>query len=88
MNNNDLTQIRKIVKEEVSTSEKRIIGELGGFMEDHLLPIIDAKADKTDIDRIERKLDKFIDTSLHHENRIKAIEHIPVISHQLKTQKN
>lgn len=43
----------------VTSAEQRIVGEIGKFLEDHLLPIIDQKADKTDIDRIERKLNSF-----------------------------
>lgn len=37
----------------VTSAEQRIVGEIGKFLENHLLPIIDQKADKTDIDRIE-----------------------------------
>lgn len=48
---------------------------------------LEEKAGKTDIDRIERKLDKLLDTDLDHEYRIKNIEAVPVIAHQLKHRK-
>lgn len=92
MTNNDHNQFRKIIREEVtgivdekiSASEKRVIGEVGEFVTDHLLPLIDNLAEKSDIDRIERKVDRLLDTSLDHEGRIKAIEYVPVVAHHLK----
>ncbi len=99
MNNDDLKRIQKVVKgeiaaseqrlrKEISASEKRVIGEIGTFMEDHLFPMIEEKADKTDIDRIESKLDKVIDTSIDHENRLKDIEHVSVVAHELKFKRS
>ena len=40
------------LKEEISTSEKRIIKGVVTFVSDHLLPIIDQKADKEELDEI------------------------------------
>lgn len=109
MTNNDLKQLETLMdkkltsveirlKEEILNSGKRIIDNIGNFMEETLLPMInerfnaveeelDTKADKTDIDRIERKLDRLVDTDLDHEHRIKDIESIPVIAHELKRRK-
>lgn len=109
MTNNDLKQIETLMdkkmtsvetrlKEELLNSGKRIIGDIGNFMEETLLPMInerfdaveeelDTKAEKADIDRIERKLDRLVDTDLDHERRIKDIESIPVIAHELKRRK-
>jgi hypothetical protein len=84
MANLTLTQIGRILDEKLAASEKRVIGEVGKFIEDHLFPMIEEKADKTDIDRIERKLDRAIDTGLDHESRIKTIEQLPSIAHQIK----
>ena len=89
MTNNDLNQMRKVIREEVSqvvdekvsaildqqisssekriigiidekisASEKRVIGGIGTFLSEQVLPLIDEKADKTDIERLERKLDR------------------------------
>lgn len=79
MTNNDQNQFRKIVREEVTGIVDNKIS-----VSDYLLPLIDNMAEKSDINRIERKLDRLLDTGLDHENRIKAIEHVPVVTHQLK----
>lgn len=84
MADNNLTQISNLLDEKLAASEKRVIGEVGKFIEDHLFPMIEEKADKSDIDRIERKLDRVIDTGLDHENRIKTIEQLPSIAHQMR----
>lgn len=79
------------VKDELLTSDKRTKDDIGSFMEDTLLPMIydrlDEMADKADVDRIERKLDKVFDTNLDHERRITDIESVPVIAHELKHRK-
>lgn len=84
MADNNLKQISNLLDEKLAASEKRVIGEVGKFIEDHLFPLIEEKADKSDIDRIERKLDRVIDTGLDHGNRIKTIKQLPSIAHQLK----
>lgn len=80
----DIQQISNLLDKKLKASEKKVIGEIGKFIEDQLFPMIEEKADKSDIDRIERKLDKVLDTGLDHEGRIKAIEQIPSIAHQIK----
>lgn len=68
---NDLKQIRNVVKEEISdsegrldkkikSSEQRIITEVGTFISDAILPQLDGKADKEDVERLEQKLDRII----------------------------
>ncbi|TSC64605.1 MAG: Uncharacterized protein G01um101493_85, partial [Microgenomates group bacterium Gr01-1014_93] len=64
-----------------------IIAEVGQFVEDHLVPMIEEKADKSDIDRLESKLDRVIDTSLDHESRIRDIEQVSVVAHELRLKK-
>lgn len=55
--------------------------------EDHLLPIIDQKVDKTDIDRIKRKLDRVLAKDLEQDHRLDRIESLPTIAHELKSKK-
>ena len=98
MTNDEINQIRQVVKEEVSaseqrlqeeiaTSDKRVMADIGSFMEDSLFPLIEEKADKTDIDRLERKMDRNIDTALDHESRIKDIEQVSIVAHELKIKR-
>lgn len=100
MNAADLKQIRQVIKEEVTTvvkeevtkivaaSEEKIITEVANFISEDVLPQIDEKTDKSDIERIERKVDQVLDKLYDHESRIKDIERIPVIAHELKLKKS
>lgn len=63
-----MADVEDRLKIEITSSGSRIMTDIGKFMEDHLFPMIEEKADKTDIDRIERKLDRVIDTGLDHES--------------------
>ena len=83
----DLSQTEQKLKEEISASDRRVMGDIGQFMEDNLFPMIDEKADKSDIDRLERKLDRVIDTNLGYDQRFRDIERVPVIAHELKFKK-
>lgn len=83
----EISASEKRLKEEIATSDKRVMADIGSFMEDNLFPMIEEKADKSDIDRLERKLDKVLDRSLDHEARIKAIEQVPVVAHELKVKR-
>ncbi len=62
------------VKVEVVASEQRVINEVGKFLEDQVLTEIDKKADKTDIDRLERKLDLHSAKVVDFETRLTDIE--------------
>lgn len=62
----------------------QLMADIGMFMEDHLFPMIEEKADKTDIDRLERKMDHISDKINGHDNRIKRIELTPTVAHELK----
>ncbi len=72
MTDNDLKNIQKIVKDEASSTEQKlskmmdeklaatqkgIFADIGNFISDNLIPVIAEKADKSDIDRLERKID-------------------------------
>lgn len=84
----EITSSEQRLREEISASEKRVMADIGEFMEDNLFPMIEEKADKSDIDRIERKLDKVLDRSLDHETRIKVIEQVPAVAHELKLKRS
>jgi len=70
LSKDDLLAIRNLVKDEVRSSENRlvkkmelsqneVIKEVGNFIHDTVLPQLEEKADKSDIERIERKLDTY-----------------------------
>lgn len=67
--------------------QKTINIEIGDYITEELLPLIDEKANKTDTDRIERKLDRAIDRLYGHEDRISNIESVPVVTHHLSIKK-
>lgn len=84
------------LREEITASSKEVKEDVGDFIEHTLMPLINQrfdtidedKADKSDIDRIERKLDRLTSTDLDHEKRIRDIELVPVIAHELKHRKS
>lgn len=84
MTDQDFQKIGKLI----SNSEVRIIGEVGKFIEDSLLPVLEQKADKSDIDRLERKLDRIAGQVTDHEQSLKQIKSIPVIAHTLKIKRS
>jgi hypothetical protein len=99
MTNNDLKQIGTLIDEklassenrmlsEIGNSEKRLLSEIGKFVDDQLLPAIESKADKTDIDRLERKFDTTTGKLLDLEKVIDEVKSVPVIAHQLKIKKS
>lgn len=75
------------LKEEISASEKRIMNDMGDFIDHSLLPQIKEKADKSDIDRLERKMDRALDNNMKQNRRLDSIESVPVIAHELKLKK-
>lgn len=97
MTNDDLKQIDTIMDKKLTAAEARLKEEIGNFMEDTLLPLINERFDAVDerleetaadIGRIDRKFDRLLDANLDHERRIKNIESIPVIAHELKRRKH
>lgn len=91
----DLRALRK----DMLASDEQVTNNIGDFIEKTLMPMInerfdaidekfDEKADKTDIDRIERKLDRILDTNFDHERRITDIESVSVVTHELKHRKS
>ncbi|MDO8576776.1 MAG: hypothetical protein Q7R82_00370 [Candidatus Daviesbacteria bacterium] len=80
-----LTDTEKRLKSDITAavtdSGNNIIEEIAGFMEVNILPRLEEKVDKSDIESIERKLDHVNDKIGEHDVRIKDIESIPVIAH-------
>lgn len=74
----------KRLREEISGSEKRVIKGFVDFVSDQLMPVIDEKADKTDIDRIERKLDYYNARTMENTHRLDVVESLPTVAHELK----
>lgn len=77
------TRLRIMVNEEITASE----GRIGQFLEERVIPLIDQKADKTDIDRLERKLDVQSVETMKHRHRLDTLEALPAIAHELKSKK-
>ena len=84
---NSISASEKSLQQEISASENKIVKDLVNFVSDQLIPIIDEKADKTDIDRLERKLDFYIDGSLDLKTRVGDIESLPTVAHELKVKR-
>ncbi|MBI2601309.1 hypothetical protein HYW42_05160 [Candidatus Daviesbacteria bacterium] len=84
----EISAVRQDLSEEISASEKRVIKGIVDFVSDHLIPLIDEKADKTDVERIERKLDSYIDETIVLKARVGDIEALPTVAHELKVKKN
>ncbi|MBI2430543.1 MAG: hypothetical protein HYV39_00845 [Candidatus Levybacteria bacterium] len=53
-------KILEAVDEKIRASEKRIISEVGNFIDQAILPQLDDKADKKDVQRLEQKLDSLL----------------------------
>lgn len=85
--NEKLDNLSESLDEKFAAAEKRVLGEIGKFVEDEILPAIDEKADKADIDRIERKLDNFGARVMEHGQRLDTIEFLPTIAHELRVKK-
>lgn len=64
------------LKAEVVASEKRVISEIVDFVQDQLMPLIDDKADKKDIDNSITRTDFLSDKVGEHDVRLKNIESI------------
>lgn len=83
-----LAALEDRLKKHTTESVKQLSDDVGNFIGENLIPMIEEKADKSDIDRLERKLDRILDTSIDHDSRIKDIEQIPVIAHELNVKKH
>lgn len=79
--------LRADITSAITDSGDNIIEEIAGFMEVNLLPKLEDKADKSDIERVERRIDYSADKIGEHDIRLKNIESIPVIAHELKLKK-
>lgn len=80
----EIVSVENSLRQEILASENRVVKGLVDFVSDSLVPLIDEKADKTDIDRIERKLDNLSAKILENSHRLDVVESLPVIAHELK----
>ena len=85
---NEIAGSGKILRGEIVESEKRVVSGIVDFISDHLMPLIDEKADRTDIDRLERKLDFYVDKTIDLKSRVDDIGSILAIAHELKIKKH
>lgn len=81
-----ITSGEKRVLDKMDQQERRILTDIGVYLEDQLFPMLEEKADKTDIDRLERKIDNISTNLIDSEKRISNIESLPIIAHQLKSK--
>ena len=85
--NDDLKQIGKLLDEKLTSQKEEVIDEMVGLMEEHLFPRFEKMAEKSDIERIERRLDSLAVTVGTREEKIQDMEAIGAIAHQLKVSK-
>lgn len=85
LNNDDLQKIGKLILgseerikheifNEMAGMEKRIITETGKFVADEILPQLDEKTDKHEMDRINNRVDHLANQVGNHEVKIKKLE--------------
>lgn len=84
---NNKDEIIQLLDKKLSANKEEVIDEMITFMEENLFPKFERIAEKSDIDRVERRIDLIADKVGEHEVRIKDIEAIPVIAHELKVKK-
>lgn len=63
MTNDDINKINKAISDNIVASEQRVIAEVGKFVEDHILPAIDQKADRKDLNKMAAKMENLADKS-------------------------
>ena len=85
--NDDLKQIGKLLDEKLTSQKEEVIDEMVGLMEEHLFPRFEKMAEKSDIERIEGRLDSLAVTVGTREEKIQDMEAIRAIAHQLKVSK-
>lgn len=83
-----VTASEKRLEQKIKASGEKIINEVAKFISDDIIPQFDEKADKSDIERLERKIDKSLDMCIDNKSRIKTIEQISVIAHELRSRKS
>lgn len=76
-----------ILEKRLISQKEEIVEEIAAFMNENLFPYLDKLAHKSDVERIERRLDAMSNQVGDHEVRIEDIERVPVVAHQLKVNK-
>lgn len=87
MTDEELNKIRTVLREEVTSSEERLTEDIGKFMEDQLFPMIEEKADKSDIESLGRRFDAFSTKVALLSTRLEKIASTPTVTHELKLKK-
>lgn len=83
----EMIATEKRLKDKITDSGNNIIEEIAGFMEINIIPKLEGKTNKSDIERVERRTDSLADKVGEHDVRLKKIESIPAITHQLKVKR-
>ena len=63
---------------------KQLSLDIGDFISERVIPLFDEKADKSDIDRLENKIDRIIDKDIEQDRRLDRIESVSVVALELK----
>lgn len=87
MSSDDLSQIGKLLDKKLSQTKDDVINEMVTFMEENLFPKFDRMAEKSDIERIERRIDSIAIKVGDQEVRLRDVETVSVIAHQLRVNK-
>ncbi len=87
MSSDDLNQIGKLLDKKLSQNKDDVIDEMVTFMEENLFPKFDRMAEKSDIERVERRIDSIAIKVGNQEVRLKDIEAMPITAHQLRVYK-
>lgn len=83
----EIAATKDSLRTEIAEKSDEVVNVLLEFMQAHLIPLIAESADKSDVERIERRIDHLADKVSEHDVRLKNIESIPAIAHQLKIKK-
>ncbi|MDO8570331.1 MAG: hypothetical protein Q7R97_01990 [Candidatus Daviesbacteria bacterium] len=84
----ELTSVETRLEQKIEESEKHVMSDIAQFINDRIAPMFEEKADKSDIERIERKLDSNLAMNLDQKYRLEKIESLPTIAHELKIKKH
>lgn len=83
MNDNDLNKIAKLMDSKLDKFAKVILE----YITDNVMSVVADTADKEDIERIERKLNHYIDQTTVLKSRVDTIESLPTVAHELRSKR-
>lgn len=82
-----LENLEERLNQKIKTSADEVIEGIADMLNDSVFPKLSKMAEKSDIERVERRLDAISNEVGNHAVRIKAIEQIPAVAHELKRSK-